>query len=264
MTVLKQVRITDTNGDSITSAHGRINTHDKDVHTDPVNVFVGLDTATATTLNGAVAVGDTQLLLTSAIGFSVGDHIKLSDGVGEFREQEIVSISTNTITIDSPLDAVHLTGANVVKVAINMIDAAGTVATPKIYTAGAPTGVKWHIKRMIVEMVDNAAGDDTRFGGIVGGITNGVVIRLKTGTEYRTLTNWKTNGNMKEDMYDVDYDDRASASRDYSVSARWTFDKMDIAVNLDAATSDEFQVLCQDDLSGLLSFRIKLQGHIDY
>ncbi len=69
-----------------------------------------------TTLNGAVAVNDTTIVLTSASGFAVGDVLCLhSDDTSGNRIEfvRIVSISSNTLTLEEPIKVAHTSGDRV-------------------------------------------------------------------------------------------------------------------------------------------------------
>lgn len=63
-------------------------------------------TTTATTLDGATAVGDTVFDVTDATGLAIGDTIQIgAAGSREFRD--ITDVSTNTLTVDYPLALAH-------------------------------------------------------------------------------------------------------------------------------------------------------------
>lgn len=264
MTNLRDVNIHSGTGVPLTStAAGVIDTHEKDVHIEPINEFFHRHVGATTTLNGSTIVGATQIVVASGTGLANGDFITIDDGAGENRLHKITSGGgTTTLVLDGPLDSAHLTGVSVEEVEPSMVSAVGTLSSPISYVIEPSSGEKWHIKRIILELTDGTAGDDSKFGGIPA-LANGVVLRLNNNGVYRTLTVWKSNGGLKEDMYDIIYDDRASAAGVYAVSGRWTFDKLDIAVSLDADTSDKLEILIQDDLTALTTFRIKAQGHVD-
>ena len=188
--------------------------------------------------------------------------IKINSAVDEFRLHTIVAKVGNIVDLDSPLDSTHADGETVELVEVNM-NPASSFAAPKIYSIDPHSSVPHsHIKRILIEIISAVAGDDTKFGGITA-LTNGVVIRTKVGGVYKTISNWKSNGDMKEDFHDLNYDDRASASGDYAASGRWTFSAMGLSISLDGAAGDEFQIVVQDNLSSLVSFKVKAQGHVD-
>ena len=104
------------------------------------------------------------------------------------------------------------------------------------------------------------AMDDGKFGGL-NALPNGVVIRLFTNGVYQTLTHWKSNADLKDDMYDVTYSAKAPTGQ-HGLSSRWTFTKGGFVADLDGTTGDYLEVLIQDDLTGLLDFEVKGQGRL--
>ncbi len=62
-------------------------------------------------------------------------------------------------------------------------------------------------------------------------------------------------------MYDVTYAARSGGGGAYGTNARGTFKNAGAVIYLDGDLGDYAEILIQDDLSGLTSFRIKAQGH---
>jgi hypothetical protein len=106
------------------------------------------------------------------------------------------------------------------------------------------------------------AGDLSLFGGIPA-LTNGCLMRARIDGQYGTLTNWKTNENMKSDMYDVEFDARSGGGGSYGTSGRGSFDRTGAVVRLDGATNDRLEFYVQDDLTALATFTMKAQGHLE-
>ena len=63
----------------------------------------------ASTLNGALAVGDTTVNVVSATGYSVNDYIQI-DVTTSAEVRKITAIVTNALTIDKGVRLAHLTG----------------------------------------------------------------------------------------------------------------------------------------------------------
>jgi len=67
-------------------------------------------TSTATTLNGAVSAGDTDITVTSATGFSANDFVLIEDvGNEKFEIRKISSISSSVITLTAAISYSHVT-----------------------------------------------------------------------------------------------------------------------------------------------------------
>lgn len=249
--------------ENITTYRGALNVNSAWVHRKIVNeTFHEHDTAT-TTPNGSVSAGATSILVDSAVDFSVGDVVKISEGpLQEIGLLTITIIATNTITFDRPIGNDYTTLATIERVVANMA-VNGSLASPVIFEVDPPTGTVWQITRLLISMVHATAADDGKFGGIPA-LTNGVSLRATTSAG-RTVVfgNWKTNGDMALDMYDVVYSDKAPAGAN-GTRGRWTFTKSEVVAEIDgdADPVQKLDILIQDDLRGLIDFQIKAQGRV--
>jgi len=209
-----------------------------------------------------ITAGDTAVTVDSVVGFTVGDVVKLEEDVAGLGVQEIgvltiTIIAGSVLTFDRPISNDYTTVATVERVVTNMA-VLGTLANPAIFQIDPPLGTIWQFTRILISMVHAAAGDDGKFGGIAA-LTNGVALRATT-TAGRIVTyaNWKTNGDMALDMFDVVYSDKAPAGAN-GTKGRWTFTKSEVVAEVDGDASpiQQLEVLIQDDLTGLISFEIK-------
>jgi hypothetical protein len=238
-------------------------------HRKIVNETFHQNTATSTTLNTAATEGDTSLIVEvveDTTGFVVGDEIQLSEnGTQEIGLMTITAVAAGTpgtLTIDRPIGNDYTTSAIVLKVISNMA-VSGTLASPQIFEVHAPAGNVWQITRIMVSLVHAAAADDGKFGSITA-LTNGVSIRATTAAG-RTVTfaNWKTNADIKLDMFNVEYSDKGPAG-EFGTHGRWTFTNAEVVAELDGDSSplQKIEILVQDDLTGLTSFKIRAQGRV--
>jgi hypothetical protein len=242
---------------------GAINIHDADVHNTPVNEYIHRHTTTTTTLSANADIGDTQLSVVSSVGFSAGDAIHLGpDTVYTFMHHPIVTaVAAGLLTIDRPLDIAFTSGDDVIQAILDLSSTVGTLASPISYKYWPITGVVEHVTRIIISMVHGSAADDSKFGDLTA-LTNGVVFRASVGGVIGTFTNWKTNSDIIQDMYDVVYTDKAGGGA-FGTRAKGSFLEISVAVRLDSATDDYLEILVQDNLTALDSFKIKVQGHIE-
>jgi len=265
MSNIKDVNLHDGSGNTLVSAQGALNVHVADIHEDAVNVFFHLHDGNTTTLASAISVGDTTLVLTSATGFVVGNHIHILNGNNEYVFPQITAINTNTLTVDAPFSHSYPTaGTSIEQVVIDLTDTAGTLASPKSYKIQPQAGEKFHLLRLIGSAVNpTTANDDGTFAGEAA-LTNGCVVRRYDGTAgvFGKFTNWKDNSDIINDMYDVTYSDAPKFGK-YGMRFRWTISKAGVAVKLDGNAGDYVEILIQDDLTALDSFTIKAQGHSD-
>lgn len=249
-------------GNPIYSFKGAMDVHLFHGHNFPINVYALNTTATSTTLAANASAGSYTLSFTSATGFAIGDYLYINTTSFERTNPKITNIVGTTITIDRQLDTDHVIGDTVTKVIINM-HVLGTQASPISFRISPPSGEVWLISRFIISMVDNVAGDLTKFGGITA-LTNGVIMRSYINGSYYTFTNWKTNQEIKEDMGDISFDDRAGGTGSYGISAVGSLLDLDrVQSRLDGDAGDYIEFLVQDDLTGLTNFRIKGQGLLE-
>ncbi|MCK5018482.1 MAG: hypothetical protein KAS32_15590 [Candidatus Peribacteraceae bacterium] len=218
------------------------------------NFTISADTtaSSATSLNYDFAA-------TAGHGIITGDEILLLDTVGDRALQAVVTnVVTNTITIDRPIDHIYPSASTLGRIVTTEMAVDGS-STPQIFTVRAGT-TPIDFTRFILTMLDGTAMDDGKFGGL-DSLDNGTVIRVVTEGNVRTLTHWRSNADLKDDMYDVTYSNKAPAGQ-FGLSSRWTFTKGEFVVDLDGSTGDYLEILVQDDLSGLADFEVKGQGRI--
>lgn len=231
------------------------------VHKIGIGENVKRDLGAATTLITGTVAGDTSLFVDDITGFAAADFITVSDGSAIERGHfEITAAAGSQLTLNRPVDNVFAAGSDVTEIELIM-NVLGTLASPISYKLEPPaTDERWQLTRMMITMLDGSAMDDGKFGGL-DELANGVVIRQSTDGVIRTLSYWQSNSDMKDDMFDVIYSDKAPAGQ-FGLSARWTFTRAEFVVDLDGSTGDFLEVLVQDDLQGLLDFRIKVQGRL--
>lgn len=129
--------------------------------------------------------------------------------------------------------------------------------TPVTFSASPPTGKKWFIHSITLIMED-ASINFTKFGGIPGGITNGIDIKVKEGgLAERLLGNFKTNGDLHIFSVSVRIDSAATdlltLQTNIKISSGTTFE-------LKNASSDVFKVIVNDNLTTINRFNVLIKG----
>lgn len=263
MSEIRKTYLHDGYGNPIKSLDGAINMHDADVHRAIINRQFNQITATTTTFAANASAGATSITLTSATGFAVGDYLRLESATAEDLHPRITVLAGTLATLDRPIDNSYVIGNTITKAIINMA-VSGTLASPQSFKVQPKTGNVWHLTRVLIEMTHAAAGDNGLFGGITA-LTNGVVLRRYDGTtgKFATFTVWKTNSDIVTDMYDIVYAARSGGGGAYGTNARGTFHNAGAIVYLDGTAGDYLEILVQDNISTLTSFRIKAQGHYE-
>lgn len=247
--------------DNIGQFRGALNVHQSDVHRFIVNRHFTTPEGTSTTMTVASTPGAITLSVADTTGFAVSNVISIND-IGETNGAVITAIPTpgapGVIQLDRPLDNAHSIGTVIAISEENMTATAGTLASPVIYSIGPPPGEKWHILRMLLSSTFATASDDSKFGNQTA-LTNGVLIRQQISGAYHTITNWKSNSDMKRDMFDLPGTDKAGGGL-FGINGRWTFKNVDFVPELIGDNNDTIEILVQDTLT-LSTFEVHAQGH---
>ncbi|MCK5644581.1 MAG: hypothetical protein KAJ19_27535 [Gammaproteobacteria bacterium] len=253
--------------DNVSTYRKALNVNSAYVHRKIVNETYHQETGDSTTPNGAVSAGSTQITVDSATGFATGSQITMREGTNvEIGVITLTDVTGSVFTLDRPLGYDYTTDAEIKEVTTNMAVGTGTLASPEIFEIDPPTGTVWQITRVFMSLTHATAADDGKFGGI-GALTNGVCLRATTAAG-RTVVfaNWKTNADMKLDMYDVTYSDKGPAGLN-GTHGRWTFTQAEVVAELDgdAVPIQKLEVLVQDDLTAgtaISSFTMRAQGRV--
>lgn len=219
-----------------------------------------IENLSAPSLSGSVVVD-----VVNGATFGLGDKICIKEvGVTSNGVFEVRGVSVNALSLDGPTDRDYTTAATVEKVYENMaavgLTAAASPANPTSFRVAPPAGEVWHIFRFIVTMTDGLDMDLTKFAGITGGIPNGLVGRARIDGDFFNFSNWKTNRDISQDMFDFDFVDKAGGGN-YGAKGRGTFEKMGSVIDLIGDTGDFIEILAQDNLESILDLEINTQGH---
>lgn len=246
--------------ENVKTYRGALQVDDALVHRVGINQHIYREISGSTTLSVAVTSGDTSITVNSSAGLAIGGEILIKNGTKiEDHHFDITNIVGSIVTLNRPIDNNYNIGDDVLNIAYNK-NVSGTLASPVSYKLQPLSNQRIQLTRLMITILDSTVMDDGKFGGITA-LTNGVVIRTYINSVYRTLTHWQSNSDMKDDMYDVAYADKAPSGQ-YGLSGRWTFTKAEFVVDLDGANGDYIEVLIQDDLTGLDDFNIKVQGRV--
>jgi len=255
--------LADAEGNPIGSLNGALDIHDADVHKMMFNELFHRHTGTNTTIRVAASAGDTSIDVVNAAGLANGSFLELENGITEPTFPQITNIAGTVLTLDRPIDQDFPIGANVQQISVDM-NVAGSLAAPVIFKVEPDNAEYWHIVSFILSATFPNAPADDLFGDQAA-LTNGCVLRGYSGTtgQYRTFTNWKTNADIKLDMYDLPYTDKAGGTNHGMNGNGDIKNRTGATPHLDSAAGDVIELLIQDDLTGLASFKLKAQGHVE-
>ena len=211
-------------------------------------------------------IDDLVITLTTGAEPTDGNLICLKEGVA-FYQGLILSHSANggnwDVTLDTPLDFAFTTSGGCSENSEHLnVDGSAAPIIFSISPSNLTPGTKWDIVRVTFQIIDNTSMDDAKFGGLIA-LTKGIVVRVKNGIT-KNIFNSKTNADFALHAYDIAYSDKSPAGS-YGFRSRRTFggqSKNGVTIRLNADTKDEFQILIQDDLTGLTDFCAVAQGHI--
>lgn len=247
--------------------NGALDAFIQDQTSPPLDLYFTQAINAPSALSNATIINATSVVIDSVANFSAGNYMGIfsgASGEGRFYFGEVISVVGNTITLDSPLDFAYDAGDPVVSTTRELnVNGAGTSQIFQIQVGGVNTPITVDITKIMIQATTSGTPDFADFGDITGGLINGVVLRQVDGVT-RNFWNIKTNGEFANIAYD--FTPYLAANPGLGVNGfavRFTFSgqaEHGVAVRLDPA--DLLQVIIQDDLSDLLTFRIIAQGHV--
>lgn len=229
----------------------------QDQISDPVEALFVQELGTAA-IASPVSVDDKVVNVEAGHSIVAGNILNIREG-GNFTQLEVVSVSVNAITVDSPLDKNYSVNASVIVGNKNM-NVDGSV-TPVVFCIKAPPDKKYDITRFTFAGTDDTAMDDSKFCGI-SALTNGLAFRKCNGA-IKNLLNIKTNGDWALAAYDREYPEKVPAGV-YAISVRKTYagqEKSGVALRMDGSKDENLSFVIQDDLTGITSIYAKAHGH---
>jgi len=218
--------------------------------------------APPTTLVVDTAPGDRTIRVSNTAGFAAGVVVGITNvsGIFYFGEQ-VGALAGDVVTLDTPVDKIFDAATSNVIVASRDMAVDGSLTTQVFQIGGFSTpDLRVDITRVHGYLQSGSAMDDSLFGSLAP-LTYGIVLR-KNDDIIENFWNAKTNGRLAK-ICGGDFNYTASAPAG-SNGARFrnTFagaEKHGVTVRLGAG--ETFEVLIQDDLTGLEAFEMMAQGH---
>jgi hypothetical protein len=233
--------------------------------TDTINLYFARLVQMLTIVNDA-EIGDTIITVSSDAQPTNGNIICIQSGERCYQGVILSSTANDTdwdVTIDTPLDAVFNGTSSVAEKTIQLkVDGSATPVVFDISPANLNDNIKWDVTKIIFEVIDDSAMDDTKFGG-GSALTKGLVLR-RDNEIIKNIVNLKTNGDMFLKDFNIVYSDKKGAGN-HGLNAKRVFagqENSGVAIRLKAETDDALKIIVQDDLTGLVSFKALAVGHI--
>lgn len=231
----------------------------------PLDLFFIQAVGAPTELVSSAVLNGTSVDVLSTAAITTGTYLGIFSGgtAGRFYFGESLGVPVgSTVLLDTPLDFAFDTAAPLIMATRDMqVDGSVTPQTFQISGAVADSPLVIGITRIMIQMETNLVPEYGKFGDIVGGLTKGLVLRRVDGTT-RNIWNVKTNGEISNLTFD--FDPLIAANPGIGINglvARYTLageDKHNSLVKLKAG--ETLEVIVQDDLTDLLSFRMIAAG----
>lgn len=243
--------------------NGGVPVNIQDQSTRMLNLFFVQPLGAETTLTVPSVIDSRTLNLASSAGFVAGNYLGIFAGIGRFYfGTQVGAPAGNVLTMDTPLDFVFPEGATVINLTREMV-VNGSV-TPGIFQVGpigADLGLRIDVTKLVIAMTDNLAMDDSKFGG-ADALARGCVLRKRNG-DYDNEANWKCNGDIGLFAGTAPiYTDKAGGGLNGAYFEIKFAGQGNRGVTRRLEPGDVLEVLIQDNLTGLSSFRMMAQGHI--
>jgi len=247
----------------ITIIPGGTNATVIDDDTEPIDTYFAESLGQFTLSADTVASGITAGTLVYTFEATAGHGLVATDQINLVAEDRsfiayVVNVTTNTITVDTPIDYVFEAATAIGLIINTNMAVVGSLAAPRIFKVQAGVTPVF-FRRFIMTITDGSSMDDGKFGGIPA-LTNGIVLRIVNGFQ-KSIINVKTNSDLRQWAYDLQYTDKAPAGV-YGVASRLTYaGKEKHGVVLSVSGTSEVQWVVQDDLTDLLTLFQSAMGN---
>lgn len=216
-------------------------------------------TIAAPTVASTVSVLEYDFTATAGHGIVITDEILLLDTAsGRSIECVVIGVVGDVITIDRPIDHIFPTATTLGRIITTNMAVNGSI-TPQVFAIRAGN-VPIDYNRFLLTMLSATSMDDGKFGSRTA-LTRGLVLRVVNGYQL-TIFNFKTNADIKQFCYDVNYSVKAAAGT-YGLSSRISFNGADKhGVPIRISGDSVLQWIVQDDLSSMIAVKASAQGSL--
>lgn len=232
---------------------------------EPFSLYLAREIAEVT-LAAPTVIDEYTAEIDSPVAPVAGNLLCLKEG-SRFFQAEINTVSAPvgtvyTVSLDSPIDfAFSLAGGCSINSRSMNVNGAITPVSFIVSPSGLELGTRWDIHGFSVHIVDDAAMDDTKFGGLLP-LVRGLLARSRNGV-FKTLGNFKRNADFGLNGFTTYYREKSGGGQ-YSFSA--SLDLKRYGTSISTVVDDDpdyFEGIVQDDLSGLVEMRVAIHGHVE-
>lgn len=241
--------------------NGAVPVNIQDQVTPPFHRYLMTEEKTDIALTAPILKGVDVIPVSSGHGFIAGHTMLILYG-DLFHQSEVVSVSTDNITITSPVPiGLPITGTQIIRGSIEM-NINGSVTPVTFYCRPGANASPIDIKHFHVFMIDATEGDDSLYGGLAA-LTNGSFVVLTNGVDIN-LGNYKKNQEFKQFGGEPTYTDKAGGgqfSMDFSFNL---IEVYGIVLRLEPDKNGLIAFTVNDDLTGLVEHRVVATGQITF
>jgi len=237
-------------------SNGALAVNIQDQHSRTGDIYFSQEIGVQSTLTAQPAIEDYDIDVSAAHGIIVGDQLVMYDSAADrLYIGNALVVATNNITLDTPINYAYATATTVIARSTKDMNVDGSV-TRQIFSIAPPIDIELDITRVIFQMTCTDAVEFGKFGDIDGGLTRGIVFRVSNGINVNYF-NAKLNDDLANLMYDVAFYEAAKVQGVNGLAGRLTYggqSKHGVTIRL--AEGDSLDVIIQDDLTDLLTFRM--------
>jgi hypothetical protein len=250
------------------NSRGALEHAEQDQFTEPINLFLVNVLDTLTILSDTTIPTKTIDIETTGTVPVDGNMVCLKEFLN-FYQGTILSVAAiagnqYTLTLDDPLDFAFTTAGGCSLTSRDMsVDGSVTPVVFSVTPGGLHESVQWDIYTATFYIQGTLAMDDGDFGDQAA-LTNGCVLRFKSGSFYKNVLNFKNNGDLRQECGNREYAIAPPAAKT-SVSALKEgrdYTQHGVSARMAAATAQEFQLVVQDDLTAVDFMSVKIFGHV--
>ncbi len=215
----------------------------------------------AATLAVAIEPNDYSFTAAGGHGIVVGEHVTLYDSMTDIEfTAEVLTVVVNAIGLDAPASTDFAVATTTITRSTIELDVDGSV-TRQTFAVTNLAVAPIDITRILLVIICDSAPTLATFGDLAA-LTRGVVVRVDNGEDY-IVFNVKTNADLISMMIpDVTFFNAAGHGQD-GLAGRLTFggqDKHGVVIRLEQG--DSLELIVQDNLTALNSFRFVAAGHV--
>jgi len=238
--------------------YGNLNVSISDQYTEALKLKLHTVSASGSLLASNTTI-DTYTMEFNAGHSAVVNNLICIKENGRFSQFKITNVATNTITVDSPIDYAYTTDA-FLSYGKSNLNLSGSIGSPIRAMVGPDFDQMWDVYGLSIIIIDDAAIDYSKFGGI-GALTRGIVIR-KENDYIKNFGNIKSNADLDLYGFTTQINEKTGGG-EYSLVGHLNINNISgVSIRLDGSTNDKLVAQFTENLSAISKIEILVHGHV--